>query len=564
MSRSISNLLARLAPTLCATLVVLAATPLLAQAPSATPPPPVPSPPAGSAPGVAVTPGTAPDFASELQPPDGKWLVDELGREYFVRKFAKPAEGAFLRKEGNRVRLPGGFTIDIVGEDAEWFMGKVYRTDHITTRFSQKPAPPSEEELAAVAAQYRFDTPETDRVRFAPMAPGLPTSGQWRNGFDIADVNLDGRLDIVHGGIRRELGGKPHIFLGDGKGDFKLWEKASYPNLPYDYGDIAVGDFNKDGKPDLGLAIHLRGLIVLLGDGKGGFVHDAKGLGFEAGPLRPGQAHRFSSRALTAVDWDGDGADELLVLAEGPVGSFGAKGGPSRIQQSYGVAIHKRGADGTWVQLEGGKTHPQLFGDSVVTADFDGDGRPDFAAGSNARGNAAIAHLQSPEGGWAYLWVEGVRPRSFARAVGAGDFDGDGRADLLVGYQSVELGVWRTGVDLLLARPEGTFERRTVYNEPGAKGIFSLASGDIDGDGHLDFVAGAGDGRIFAFLGDGKGGFAREDTADLEAEPTCRVYDLGLADFDRDGRADLVAAFAGEECPEGGRLAAWRSLPAGR
>lgn len=450
-------------------------------------------------------------------------------------------------------------------EDADFFYARVYRVDNIQTRVTRRDDEASPEALAEKEAEYKVTTPESARIRFVTVGKGLPEDGQWRNGFQLADVNKDKKLDIAHGGTRRTLNAQPNIFLGDGKGNFAYWEATRYPPYPYDYGDVAVGDFDGDGNPDLALAVHLRGLLALLGDGKGDFTTAAKGLDFELGQLSPGNVTRFSSRAIVALDWDGDGDDEILALAEGPMGSFAAqKGLSNRLQQSYGVALYDYDRETGWHAMLGGKTHPQLFGDSIVSADFDGDGKIDFAAGSNSRGNAALVHFHDSEGTWAYNWVDTLRDRSFARAVGAGDFDGDGRADLLVGYQSVELGVWRSGIDLHLSRPDGKWERRTVYVEPSREGFYSLATGDFDHDGKLDLAGGTGDGRIYVFLGDGKGGFSREATEDLSGDATCRVYDLGIGDLDGDGRGDLVAAFAGEQCPEGGRLAAWSSRKAGK
>jgi hypothetical protein len=553
-----------------------------AQSPGATPAPTATPPPATPAVGVArvhePTLAADPDAAQVAAdpeaaeapklrpwqkpqtPPDGKWLTDDRGREYYVRKFKKPGEGGYLRLKDDQVRLPGGFTIDLVGEDSENFLGKIYRTDNIQMKPSGK-VEPTAAQLAAKEAEYKNSTTTSDRVRFAPIGRGLPDDGQWRNSFDIADINRDGKLDILHGGVRRQLNAQPHLFLGDGKGGFAAWPEARYPPVPYDYGGIAAGDFNKDGKIDLALAVHLRGLVALFGDGKGKFELGADGLGFESGALKPGQIGLFSSRALVALDWDGDGRDEILALAEGPMGSFSAQKGSSRMQQSYGVAMYKLGADGNWQALPSGKTHPELFGDSLVTGDFNGDGKIDFAAGSNSRGNAALVHLHEEDGSWAFAWVDSLRSRSFARVVAAGDLDGDKRDELVVGYQSAELSVWRSGVDVYKLGADGKFSRQGVFAEPGSKGFFALATGDLDGDGKPDIAAGTGDGRVFVFLNDGKGGFTREDTAELAVEASCRVYDVAIRDLDRDKRGDLVAAFAGEECPEGGRIQAWRATP---
>ena len=59
-----------------------------------------------------------------------------------------------------------------------------------------------------------------------PFDAGLPHEGQWRNGFDIADMNGDGLLDIVHGPPRKG-DRRPHVFLGDGKGNWRVVDRGA-------------------------------------------------------------------------------------------------------------------------------------------------------------------------------------------------------------------------------------------------------------------------------------------------------------------------------------------------
>ncbi len=497
------------------------------------------------------------------QPPDGKWLKDEQGREYFVEKFEKPPEGAYVRLAPNRVKLKFGTILILDSEDDKFFYGRIYRTDHIEAgkRFASPPPEPTAEELAAVAATYGFSWPESDRLRFVATAPNLPKEGQWRNGFAIADVNRDGRLDLIHGTPRGLPGHPPFIFLGDGKGGFAFWEKARFPQAPYDYGDVAVSDFNGDGHMDIACGVHVRGLLVLLGDSKGNFRLDLQGLPFETGELLPGTSQTFTSRAVVALDWPGNGRSDLLALAEGPMGSFGAKG-TSRVQQSFGVRIYRRSDEGVWRELPAGSTPHRLFGDALAVADLDGDGKTDFVSGTNAQSvNELLFFGSQGERSWENAPLPGLRPKAYVKALATSDFDRDGRVDLAVAYNNWELGIWRMGIDLFLTRAERSFERVTLYSEEGSSAVTALAAGDADGDGMSDLFAGTIDGRILALLGDGKGGFFLEASSELEAEKGCQVYHLGLADLNGDRRSDLVASYANEECPGQGRLSAWLTKP---
>ena len=148
-----------------------------------------------------------------------------------------------------------------------------------------------------------------------PYGTGLPQRGQWRNGFAVADMNGDRVLDIVHGPPRKGRGW-PVIFIGDGKGGFTRWA-ATFPQLPFDYGVVAVADFDRDGRADdIAIGCHLRGIAVLTGDGKGEFKQWGRGLELRA--TEPGRDIPFCPGALVAVDWNKDGRTDLAALSEGP------------------------------------------------------------------------------------------------------------------------------------------------------------------------------------------------------------------------------------------------------
>jgi hypothetical protein len=87
-----------------------------------------------------------------------------------------------------------------------------------------------------------------------------------------------------------------------------------------------------------------------------------------------------------------------------------------------------------------------------------------------------------------------------------------GAPTLAVAYISFELDTWRSGVDVLLSRPGGYWERHPLFAAATRKGPVALATGDLEGNGHKDLVAVTAAGETLVFLGNGKGSFTREKT----------------------------------------------------
>src|SRR5215213_2322445 len=132
-------------------------------------------------------------------------------------------------------------------------------------------------------------------LSFHPFDTGLPRSGQWRNGFAVADMNGDGSPDLAFGCPRKQPG-PPVIFLNEGHGRWRRWDEVQFPALPFDYGAVAAADFDGNGANDLAVASHFTGVTVVLGDGHGTFVPSQEGLIFRKADAPEGPAP-FSSRA---------------------------------------------------------------------------------------------------------------------------------------------------------------------------------------------------------------------------------------------------------------------------
>ena len=537
-----------------------AAAPAAPQTPAAEAAPPAAAPQTGE------LDGKIPSSPDALEPPDGKWLVDAEGREYFTQDIPR-IEGQYVWVDDThkQAKFAYGLVLDVLSYDKDKLVVKIYRPLKKTPRNVSKELTPEQKEQ--IAAAYRSTISAADRLTFRPFDEGLPRQGQWRQSFDVADINGDGHLDLVHGPSRKAGSSMPSIFLGDGQGHWRRWTEARFPGVPFDYGDAAVADLNGDGTPDLAIASHLRGLSALIQEGKGTGAFRLWSQGIEFNPLG---TDSFSSREIEPVDWNRDGRQDILVLGEGPrLGGnrvIGGKFDPG----SRGLIVYLNQGDGSWKKQALSNNADDIYGDDLVIADLDGDGQPDVLTGSGILGYRGLLNLGQKDGSLQRTLVEPLRPGAIFRGLAAGDFDRDGREDFAIGYLSREGGVWRTGVDVMVGRPGNVWERRTVWNEESQDGIYSLAKGDLNGDGALDLVALTGNGDGWVFLGDGKGGLVREEGPEVVmGERACRGYHVELADVDGDGADEILAGFAGEGselmgtqlCPSGGSLRVWKAVP---
>jgi len=520
--------------------------------------------------------------------PEQLWLNDEAEREYCIKKVPK-IEGTYVwDKPEKRIRVYPFYTLKVLRYDEDYFYFKFYKAVKSKPSVTRRKLTPTE--LQQLAETYQVNIKESDSLQFRAFDSGLPQRGQWRNGFAIADMNGDGNLDLIHGPARK---GRtyPLIFLGDGKGQWNLWKEVQFPQLPYTYGDVAIGDINNDGKLDLVFAMHLTGIVALTGDGEGRFTLWSKGLEFKEN-FRD-EYIPFSSRAIELSDWDGDGHLDVLVFGEGPRPTFAMKKGPSRkkgkeekrgrlsedlgTSAARGLAIFMNNQDGSWTRKQSpSRGKRSLFGDSFSVGDVNGDGRVDVVSSSSVLSRKDVLHLGTENNEWISEELDLVRSRSIVTAVEVTDLNGDGRNDLVLAYLSFELEKWMRGVDFVFAKPDGTWTRQAVLADESRKSVRAVASGDLDGDGRKDVVAATGDGELVIFLADGHGFVKREKSPELiDAGAGCRGYSLALRDLDRDGRDEIIAGFAGElssqrlttpkdaeakkSCTSGGSLTVWKS-----
>jgi hypothetical protein len=334
--------------------------------------------------------------------------------------------------------------------------------------------------------------------------------------IEIADFNSDGQLDIV---VANEQSNDVTILLGDGKGGFAQTKGSPFPAGPKP-NDIAVGDFNRDGKLDLALANHdAKYLTVLLGDGNGGFMPAANSpFPVEVKPhthgVATGDLNGDGNPDLVTDSW---GTDQVGILFGDGKGSFSTSG---RF-------------------LDVGKMPYQR----VRVADINGDGNADIIT-TNLEGDNVTILLGDGKGGFKQSvgspFPCGDSPFNFA----IGDVNKDGKPDLIiVNSPSSATRSGRDGLTILLGNGMDGFEM--MAGSPFATGQTPnrVAVGDVDGDGVADVAVSNTNGNsITLFLMGNKGSVASSATIAVGRQPK----GVAIRDLDGDGKADMVVANNGD------------------
>ena len=357
-------------------------------------------------------------------------------------------------------------------------------------------------------------------LRFVESSAGLPITGQWRHGLSFYDINKDGNLDILAPPPRmvKESDRRPYIWLGNGKGEWSSVTPRVPADIPYDYGDIAGGDFNGDGIPDMALAMHMVGIRGLTGDGKERYTGFSKGL--------PGD---FATRALVSADFNNDGIEDVAAVSEADFGrSVKATG--------LGIRVCLGSSTGWQCRRVGGVEEVNwLFADKIITGDVNGDGNADLGIASLQHRADLIVWLGDGQGNFTPFNQE-LPTELHYPSVAFADVNGDGRDDLIASIT----GFGPDGVEVLkvfLSR-ENSFEDRS-QGLPEDKVYSAVGAGDLDGDGVPEIVSSTPMGKISIFcLKDRE--WEKSSVSGLSDTHTGEIFNIYCVDVNRDGLDDIV------------------------
>lgn len=300
--------------------------------------------------------------------------------------------------------------------------------------------------------------------------------------------------------------------LGQNKGNGTA---ASFTTISSGYGSATSGavlaDLNNDGKLDLvhGAGSVANGFVVQMGNGDGTFRAEVS------------YASNFSSK-IQLADFNNDGVLDIV--------GTGSLGGDAAVTLGNGDGTFRAptiNSFGMGVSSDGSAVN------SITIADFNNDGILDMAAIDNAVGGTSSMGILLGNGNGTFRIgvsrsTSGINTNSVVRA---GDFNGDGRIDLIYNTSngSGEI-VMLTGVG------DGTFSGPTTITV-GAGEENGMSVADINDDGYLDIVGFGGSNAMTVMIGNGNGTFKA-----AKQYATSNGYsDSSLIDVNSDGTLDSVS-----------------------
>ena len=272
------------------------------------------------------------------------------------------------------------------------------------------------------------------------------------------------------------LNPQPNDFNGDGDSDI-LWQNAN--------GQASIWEMNGTSQVAGGSAL----------------------VGPNPGP---------SWKAVGTGDFNGDGDSDILWQNANGQASIWEMNGTSQV--AGGSALVGPNPGPSWK--------------AVGTGDFNGDGDSDILW-QNANGQASIWEMNGTSqvaGGSALV---GPNPGPSWKAVGTGDFNGDGHSDILWQNANGQASIWEMNGTSQVAGGSAL-----VGPNPGPSWK-AVGTGDFNGDGHSDILWQNTNGQVAIWEMNGTSQIAG-GSAVLAADPGPSWKVLGADDFNGDGFSDIL------------------------
>jgi hypothetical protein len=367
------------------------------------------------------------------------------------------------------------------------------------------------------------NAPPPPPVTYSLCSDQLPKVGQWKGDPVLFDVNGDGHLDLA---ANPRLGNGPHIWLGNGRGE---WNN-SYAGWSHHEnscgGGVTFLDVNQDGKLDMTLADHCRGVFIFQGDGSGEkWEIVVQNLYPKDIVSRDLESQTFlGAEDMDSGDVNGDGFADLIVSAS----------------DESGISLYLGDGTGRNWKRSPGNLPTKAWANRVTLIDMNEDG---FADVLTSHADGPRVFLNNGKGEWtdASSGLPSPVIRGLYTGITAADVNEDGRPDIVTAN-------WVDGPEVYVQQTDGSWKKALDVFPDMLGGAIGIAAGDLDRDGHVDIVV-SGQMRnepglvrgVFALRGNGKGEFAQMRNCGLPETGLMTTMGITLGDVNSDGLLDVVA-----------------------
>ncbi|EMI16227.1 SxtP, partial [Rhodopirellula maiorica SM1] len=418
--------------------------------------------------------------------------------------------------------------------------------------------------------------PSQSHEGFSDM--GIALNVPSTHALEVADLNADGRLDIIGLSIDLFTGNKVSVSLGIDGSAFTTLPLLDLTGLQVDErSKLRAGEFTSDGTIDLIVGTSDGQLAVFPGVGDGTFL----------APIVTEAAE--DAEQFELADFNDDGDLDVAVVPFSTPNFNPAQNEPTEVSIMLGrgdgtfndprivltgndardIAIADMNGDGfedlvtanlsnsisvVFGEVGGNFGTPQDFDTGVpmtevLASDLNSDGDVDLVGRIDDNGLRDTILVFENDGNGGITLFSSLPASSVSQATTIADFNGDGVPELATGASEGFVGAsgGQAKVAVYTSDGEGGFltsDRTPLGLEPQL-----IRSADLDGDENLDvLVLDSVAETLVAFYGDGTGAFLPTPISDAVGGQGFSQIDLDLSDLNGDGKVDIsVANFFGEQ-----------------